>query len=111
MPTSVSRYNKVVVLSVKDDLVGEEVEQFVSRSTRSIEESGHDLVIDCSHLTGLDSAALEALADLQNKCEESLGAVKLCCMDETCQKILNLTRLARRFECFDDLDSAVKSFS
>ena len=111
MPTSVSRYNNVVVLTVKDDLVGEEVEQFVSRSTRGLEESDHDLVVDCTHMSGMDSTALEALVDLQNKCEESLGAVKICCLDETCRKILNLTRLARRFECFDDLDSAVKSFS
>ena len=111
MPTSVSKYSNVIVLSVKDDLVGEEVDQFVTRSSRSIEESGHDMVVDCTHLTGLDSAALEAFVNLQNKCEENLGSVKLCCLEDTCQKILNLTRLARRFECFEDLDSAVKSFS
>jgi anti-anti-sigma factor len=111
MPTSVSKYNSVVVLVVKDDLAGEEVEPFTLRATQSMDESGHDVVVDCSQMTALDSLALEALVNLQNKCEECLGAVKLCCLDKTCEKILDLTRLSRRFECFPDLDSAVRSFA
>jgi anti-anti-sigma factor len=111
MSTTVTRYNDVLVLTIKDELAGDAVQMFLDRAHRSMETDGHQLVIDCSQLRGLDSAGLEALLDLQEHCEERLGAVKLCLLDPTCAKVLEITRLDRRFEAFPDLESAVKSYS
>jgi anti-anti-sigma factor len=110
MPVNVSTYGDVSVVSVKDELAGEDVQPFVDCALKCIADTGHQIVIDGSDLTGLDSAALEALVDLQDRCEEQLGAVKFCALSNVCDKILEITRLARRFERFADLDSAVKSF-
>ena len=62
-------------------------------------------------VTAIDSEGLEALLDVQDKCEDEYGNVKLCGLDETAQKILEITRLDRRFEVFGDLDATVKSFA
>ena len=110
MSATLTQYGNVTVLAVKDELAGDEVEAFVEQAGRCMQEGRREVVLDCSELAGLDSKGLEAIVDLQNTCEGELGAVKLCGLNATCAKILEITRLVRRFECFDDLDSAVKSF-
>ncbi len=111
MTISVANYNDVTVLTVKEELTSDTVEVFNNRASGCHEEGHYHIVVDCSSLGGLDSAGLEALLALQNQCEDQLGTLKLCCLDETCTKILEITRLARRFEVHEDLESAVKSFS
>ncbi len=110
MSATLTQYGNVTVLAVKDDLSGEEVDSFIEQTGRCTQEGRHAVVVDCAELAGVDSRGLEALVDLQNTCESELGSVKLCGLNSTCAKILEITRLGRRFECFDDLDSAVKSF-
>jgi anti-anti-sigma factor len=111
MPTKVTHYHDVAVLTVKDELAADTVESFVQKANQTIDGGCRHLLVDCSTIKGIDSLGLEALVDLQNKCEQQLGAVKLCALDDTCAKILHITRLARRFEVFDDLETAVKSFA
>ena len=110
MATIVNKYGDVAVLTVKDELAGDAVEQFLDRANQTITDGINLLVVDCGKIHALDSRGLEALLELQTRCEELLGSVKLCAVDETCTKILEMTRLAPRFEFFDDLDAAVKSF-
>lgn len=110
MNINVTNYGNVAVVTVKDELAGDTVELFNERAARCLDDGCFNVVVDCSSVGGVDSAGLEALLDLQSKCEDQLGTAKLCGLDETCAKILEITRLARRFEMFDDLESAVKSF-
>ena len=111
MATTVTHYRDVVVLTVKDDMSSDAVAAFSEKARRAVETGGRQIVVDCTNVRCFDSAGLEALVDLQTQCEEHLGAVKLCGLDETCAKTLEITRLARRFEMFEDMDAAVKSFS
>lgn len=111
MPVNVAQYNNVAVLAVKEELTGEAVPGFVQAAQKCLADGQCQIVVDGTHLEGLDSSGLEALVDLQNQCEERLGTVKLCHFDAVCSKILEITRLSRRFEMFDDLESAVKSFA
>ncbi|MFH1417109.1 MAG: STAS domain-containing protein [Planctomycetota bacterium] len=107
---NITEYGNVTVLIPKDDLVGEFVDVFKAKTAERLALGKFDLVVDCTSLDGFDSAGLEALVDLQNRCEDELGSVKLCGLDETLTKILDITRLMRRFEVFAELESAVKSF-
>ena len=111
MSTTITQYGDVTVLAAKDDLAGDEVDSFVSKAAFCFDEGRRHIVIDCAAVGTFDSAALEALIDLHTKCESDLGAVKLCGLDANCSKILEMTRLSRRFEEFDTLESAVKSFA
>lgn len=111
MAVNVTQYGNVSVLTVKDELVGESVPSFVQATQKCLADGRYQLVVDGSHVEALDSLGLEALVDLQNACEEQFGTVKLCHFDAICTKILEITRLARRFEMYGDLESAVKSFA
>lgn len=110
MAMTVSDYGNVTVLTLKDDLVEDEVEDFKDKAAQCLKEHKLNVIIDCSGVGAMSSLALEALVDFQNQCEDELGLVKLCGLDETCMKIMQITRLARRFETFDEIESAVKSF-
>lgn len=111
MGTSIAKYDHVAVLVVKDDLAGDALEDFGVRVEQCMAEGCYCLVVDCSDVGVFDSAGLETLLDFQDKCEEELGSVKLCSLDESLSKVLEITRLKRRFETFSDLDAAVRSFS
>lgn len=111
MSTTATEYGNVSVLAVKGELTVETVEAFTHKASQCTSQSHFDLIVDCSSLTQVDSAGLEALVDVLKTCEDELGVVKLCAVDDTLAKILEITRLDRRFEVFDDLESAVQSFS
>ena len=111
MIVNVTHYQRVTVLAVKEDLVGDVVDVFADKAAQCLQDDHIYMVVDCSEVGGFDSAALEAILDMQNQCQDRMGALKLCCLDATCGKILEVTRLARHFETFEDLESAVKSFA
>ncbi len=111
MSVTVNKYDHVAVLTSKEDINRETVEQFKSAAEKCLDEGINSFVVDCASMSAIDSAGLEALLDLQDKCEDSLGSVKLCALDETLAKVLEITRLVRRFEVFADMDAAVKSFT
>jgi len=111
MATALNKYDNVAVLVVKDDLAGTGLDSFNVRAEQCMAEGFHCIVVDCTSVAGVESAGLEALLNLQDHCEGELGSVKLCGLDETLQKILEITRLKRRFEVFSDLEAAVRSYA
>lgn len=111
MSIKVANYGNVAVLTLKEDLVGETAEVFAQKAATLAAERRYEIVVDCSEIDGFDSHGLEVLLDLQSQCEGEFGTVKLCGLSPTCAKVLEITRLSRRFESFPDLDGAVRSFS
>lgn len=111
MPTTVAKYDTVAVLTSKEDLTRDSIEQFRHVAEKCMNEGFHNLLVDCTQVHAIDSVGLEALLELQDRCEDQLGCVKLCALEESISKILDITRLVRRFESFEDLDSAVRSFA
>ncbi len=111
MSVNMTTYENVVVLTPKEDLLGEIPDVLLEKAQSVIDKDRHEFVLDCSEIDAFDSRGLEVLLELQSKCEEGLGTVKLCGLSPTCAKILEITRLARRFESLPDLESAVRSFS
>ncbi len=111
MNTNITRFENATVITVKDDLAGEGVEAFGARSSACVAQGVFNLVVDCGQVGAIDSAGLEALLGLQDKCEEQFGSAKLCSLDETLVRVLEITRLMRRFEVFEDVDAAVRSFA
>lgn len=110
MTTRVQRYDSVAVLTTNEELGGEALPTFAEKANASFADGCPNIVIDCESVPSVDSSGLEFLLELQDRCEEMFGAVKLCNLDDTLQTVFRITRLSRRFEMFDDLDSAVRSF-
>lgn len=106
-----TRYDDVAVLTIRGDLNTETVDSFKEQLEQCETDGLVYVAVDCSELEALDSIGLEELLDAQDRCENRHGGIKLCGMDETLLKILEITRLQRRFETFESLDAAVKSFT
>ncbi len=67
-------------------------------------------VIDATEMTFVDSFGLEALFDIT--CEVSAGgqSLKLCGISDTLREILSITGLTPKFQQFEDVQTAVRSF-
>jgi anti-anti-sigma factor len=110
MPAKAEEYNNICVLSLGGDLSGVEPELLRKQVEEFIDHKQiTDFVIDFEKASFLDSEGLEALLWMKRKCEDLFGKVKLTNLDETCRKILQITRLEPRFECHPDLPTALKN--
>jgi anti-anti-sigma factor len=110
MPVKLEEYDGVCVLSATGDLAGEDVasarkmaEEFIERRQIS------DFVIDLEKTSFIDSEGLECLLWIKRRCEDLFGQFKLAAADENVKKILEVTRLARRFENASDVSTALKT--
>ncbi|MFO0973515.1 MAG: STAS domain-containing protein [Phycisphaerae bacterium] len=106
-----TNYGDVTVLTVKGELTTDTLGDFIEQRDGALAASRCKLVVDCAALEALDSAGLEALCGLRQACEQLAGTVKVCALDAVGRKVFEITRLDRKFELFDDLDSAVRSFA
>jgi anti-anti-sigma factor len=69
------------------------------------------VVIDLERVPLLDSAGLEWLVDTAEKCFQRGGQVQLAAPTALCGDILRITGVGEQVEVFDDVTSAVRSFS
>jgi anti-sigma B factor antagonist len=102
-------YDHVTVIGVSGELTADATEQFKKNIDQRLEQKVRFFVIDLEQTTFIDSKGLETLLWVQEKCDESLGQVRLCKPDDVCRKILQITRLDGRFDVFADVTEAVKT--
>jgi anti-sigma B factor antagonist len=103
-------HNQICVLSVAGDFSGEACGHVRTTVEDRIDNRQMiDFVVDLEKCEFIDSEGLEALLWIKRRAEELFGQFKLANVDETCRKILEITRLERRFDCPGDLAAAFKS--
>jgi anti-sigma B factor antagonist len=102
-------YDHVSVIGLTGELSADSVDSFKRTVESRLERKVRFFVVDLERTTFLDSKGLEALLWVQTQCDEQLGQVRLCNPDETCRKILQITRLDSRFDVFADVTEAVKT--
>ncbi len=112
MKIDVQTHNAVAVLSLQGEFTQETLKPFEDAvNTLLVDKKNEGLVLDMSKVVLLDSRTIEALLDLNDKCHDSLRQFKLAGLDETCRKILEITRLLGQFDSYADLAEAVKSIA
>jgi anti-anti-sigma factor len=110
MPVKLEEYDGVCVLSLAGDFTGEDVVAARKAAEESFEQRQiADFVVDFEKTSFVDSEGLEALLWIRRKCEDLFGQFKLAAVDENVRKILEVTRLARRFEAVVDVPTALKT--
>ncbi len=109
MKLSHEDYDQLTVLAVRGELEGDEADRFRKAALERMEAKVRDFVLDLSEMEHIDSRGLEALLWLQDQCAENLGQVRLACAQEHVKTILNMTRLAGRFDAHSDVDAAIQS--
>ncbi len=102
-------YDHVTVIGLTGELTADTVESLRANLSQRLEQKVRFFVLDLEQVTFIDSKGLETLLWIQEQCDERLGQVRLCKPDETCKKILEVTRLDGRFDVFSDVGEAVKT--
>lgn len=104
------RHGAVSVIRPGGALVDTDAEQFRNRLADAVGESMGRLVVDAGEISYLDSKGLESMIDISEMLSESGRVLKLCRVNETLREVFELTQTAGWFECFDDINAAVRSF-
>ncbi len=102
-------YDQLTVIKIKGDLISDETDRLRRIAVERMDERIRDFVLDLSEMEFVDSKGLETLIWLQDQSADRLGQIRLAACQETVLKILEITRLASRFDCHDEIDAAVKS--
>lgn len=102
-------YDQLSVMSLSGELTTESTEPFQSTAKERIARNTRDFVLDLAGVEFIDSKGLEAMLWLQETVGENLGQVRLAAVQDTVKKILEMTRLAARFDTHPDVDSAIRS--
>lgn len=98
------------MISGGDRLSGEHVAELATVLEARLERGQPLIVLDLQAVAVIDSAGLELLLDVQEKCQRMGGALKLANLGSLCRDVLKATGVGTRFEIFCDSRSAVRSF-
>ena len=109
MKISSETYEQVCVMALKGELTADQADQFRTAAIKRIDEHIRDFVLDVTEMDFVDSKGLETLLWLQERAGEQLGQVRLAGTTENVEKIMEITRLAPRFDRHLDVDAAIKS--
>lgn len=110
MPITCEEYNSICVMTLSDELAGEMPAELLKVANEQIEQKQvAAFVVDFEKSPFIDSAGLEALLTLRQRCEDLFGQLRLATLDENVKKILQITRLEHLFDCHPDLTTALKT--
>ena len=110
MKIQTQEYNDVIVVEMQGEFTAEFCKNFRDSLSSVVASRCGAVVLDMTSVGFLDSKALEEILWLDDFCHENTTQLKLAGLDENCRKILELTRLGPRFDTYNELSEAVKSF-
>ncbi len=109
MKLSYEDHDTITVLTISGDLAADHVETLRRSCLDRFLAGIRDVVLHMEHLQAIDSAGLESLLWIVDQAAERGGQLRLVNPDPTIRKILEITRLERRFDIHDTIESAAKS--
>jgi anti-anti-sigma factor len=109
MKLSYDDHDTVTVLTVSGELTVDQAETLRRACQDRLAAGIRDFVLDVEHMTLIDSAGLEALLWLLDEVSAIQGQLRVVAPDQTIGKILEVTRLDRRFSVQESVEAAAKS--
>ena len=109
MKLSYEDHQHITVLTVSGELTADQVDTLRRSCQERFGAGIRDVVLNLEHLVFVDSAGLETLLWIIDEASERAGQVRLVKPDATISKILEISRLDRRFNIHDSIESAAKS--
>lgn len=109
MKLSYEDHGAITVLAVSGELTADQSDSFRRSCQDRFEAGSRDVLLDMNELSLVDSAGLELLLWLSDEVAQRAGQLRLVGPDETIRKILEITRLDRRFAIHETIEAAAKS--
>ncbi len=100
----------VEVCAPQDALADDGAEAFSQALLSYVNGTNPRVVVAMDEVGFMDSVALEGLVTAGNELNARSQQLKLAGVTATCREILELTGLSDRFQFFEDVDAAVRSF-
>lgn len=110
MKINTQKYNDVTVVEIEGEFIAENMAAFTDTGKSVVSDGAVGIVLDMSSVVFIDSQCLEQLLWFNEYCHDNTRQLKLAGLDENCKKILEMTRLLNRLDCYVELSEAVKSF-
>jgi anti-anti-sigma regulatory factor len=110
MPTVADAYGSMTVLSVEPGLTKAEAEDFRRVAEAQVHAGGRWFVLDMARVGAFDSQGLEHLLWFHEQVDAAGGMVKVAGLKGHCRNIFEMVRFDRKFQVFDNVHEAVKSF-
>lgn len=104
------RVGTVDVCAPLEALVDDGASEFGNALKACLKGANPRVVVDMSEVGYMDSAALEVLLDTADELANRSAEFKLAGVTPTCREIVELTGLSDRFQFFEDVDVAVRSY-
>ncbi|MDD5134190.1 MAG: STAS domain-containing protein [Phycisphaerae bacterium] len=104
-------YNNITVVELQGEFVEEFCKTFQGQMAELIRADMAGIVLDMSKTPFIDSKGLEQLLWLRDYCHDNKSQLKLAGLDDNIAKILELTRMDSKLDCYEELAGAVKSFT
>ncbi|MEX2216460.1 MAG: STAS domain-containing protein [Phycisphaeraceae bacterium] len=109
MKCTCEQYGQIAIVTIKGEVTIDHVDQFQNVIEQHVGRQARDFVVDMSAVEFVDSAGLEAMIGLQDRCSDVLGQVRLVGVGRNVEEILRITRLGPRFDKHESVDLAIKS--
>ena len=104
-------HGDLTVIELQGELDQESVETLQNMITSVISSKKTGVILDMQNVDFIDSMGLEQLLWARDYCDENHCQLRLVSLKENCRKILELTRLQKQFDCYDEPAEAMKSFA
>ncbi len=110
MKIEIQNYNDITVIELQGELTSESVKSLQDSTSNVLATGTRGIVLDMTNTGFIDSQGLEQLLWLRDYCDENSRQLKLAGLEESCAKIMEITRLEPQFDIYGELSEAVKSF-
>ena len=100
----------VEVITCDDSLNADHLGALTKTLDECFEEGQPRIVLDLKSSPLIDSAGLELLVDMHERCQQRGGSIKLAGLNQLCLEIVRITGVSKQLELYDDARSAVRSF-
>jgi anti-sigma B factor antagonist len=110
MTTTADAYGSMMVLSVEPALTVREGNDFREVAGEQIRSGARWFILDLSGVGYFDSAGLESLVWFQDQIEASGGDAKVAGLKGLARQTFEIVRFDRKFDVYDSVHEAVKSF-
>ena len=110
MSTTADAYGSMMVLSVEPALTVREEDAFRETAGEQIRSGARWFILDLSGVGCFDSQGLETLVWFQEQVEAEDGDIKVAGLKGLARQTFEIVRFEKKFEVFDAVHEAVRSF-